>query len=579
MKNYHYILSLSLFIALAAVIIFPLVKPGYILTLDAVITPKIAFAPLTSSSFIYQNILAVLNFFMPSYWIQRIILFFIFFLSGWGMYRLLDKKLGIAGYFAGIFYAINPFVYERVMAGHWQLLLGYSIFPFVVASVISYFHNTAKKNTILLAFITTLLFNIAIHYLLIFIVFFIIFGIAEAFLNRDNGERLTKIYRQTIYFIAVTLILNANWILSSVLGVSDISQSIRQFTSGDLISFQSVADTRWGLIFNLLSGYGFWAEVYQYFILPKDIIIFWPVLSAAVMLIFGIGMYGFIKEKSRIPMAVSFAVLLLLAVDLSGGIALNSFNQLYFILYEKFPILYSLREPQKLVGIVMFCFAFFGSFGLAKLIEKIKGKTRFATLSFFIILPFIYTPTVFGGFWGQLKPVDYPDSWRKVNQTLNEDKQNFLTLFFPWHQYMSLSFNGNMVSSNPAPYFFDKPILSSQNYETDSLYTHDTRFEALHVDGLLGIEKEGVNLLGSNVYEKQSWGDALSPVDVKYIILAKEDDWKSYRFLERSNDLENIFEDDNLILYKNNSWSLSSTDETLPIEEYTQEDIKNLDEN
>lgn len=578
MKRYHYFLSFFFFIALASVILYPLSKPGYILTLDAVITPEVAFAPLTSSSFMYQNGLAVLNLFIPSYWIEKIILFLIFFLSGWGMYRIVDKNLGFARYFAGIFYAVNPFVYERVMAGHWQFLLGYSIFPFVVNSVKRFFQDATNKSTLLLAFIATLLFNISIHYVLIFIVFFTTFGVVDAYLNQRNKEKITKITKQTILCIIITSVLNANWIVSSVLGISDISQSVKQFTSGDLISFQSVADGRFGILFNLLSGYGFWAEIYHYFILPKDIIIFWPGLSLAILLIFGIGLYSFMKEKSNLPVLFSFMVLFLLSLDISGGIALQTMNQQFFYLYEKFPILYSLREPQKLVGIIMFCFAYFGSSGIGNIIVKIHGKAKFIALGFFILLPVIYTPTVFGGFWGQLKPVDYPDSWKEVNQILNEDKQNFIVLVFPWHQYLSLSFNGNRISTNPAPYFFDKPVLSAQNYETASLTTHDNRFGALHVQGLLSIEKEGVNLLGDNVYEKQSWGEALSPIDVKYIILAKEDDWKSYRFLERSSDLEKVYESDNLILYKNNFWSLPSTEVPEPLETYMEQEIKSLNQ-
>ena len=113
MKKYNHLLSFFIFFALAAIITFPLVKSGYILTLDAVITPRVLFAPITSSSFIYQNILAVLNLFIPSDRIERIILFLIFFLSGWGMYRFTDKNLRFARYFAGIFYAINPFHIQR----------------------------------------------------------------------------------------------------------------------------------------------------------------------------------------------------------------------------------------------------------------------------------------------------------------------------------------------------------------------------------------------------------------------------------------------------------------------------------
>ncbi|MBI4991216.1 hypothetical protein HZB96_03940 [Candidatus Gottesmanbacteria bacterium] len=174
----------------------------------------------------------------------------------------------------------------------------------------------------------------------------------------------------------------------------------------------------------------------------------------------------------------------------------------------------------------------------------------------FLILPFIYTPTVFGGFWGQLKPVFYPKSWYEVNNILKNDKDNFLTLFFPWHQYTRFRFANNRVVANPAPYFFEKPVLSSQNYETIPLYTHDIRTESLHVEGLLSIEKEGVNLVGEEIEEKLPWGQSLSPINVKYIILAKDDDWKRYRFLDKQTDLKKVYENDDLVLYQNLKWGV-----------------------
>lgn len=557
MEKYNRILSFFLFFALAAVITYPLAKPGYILTLDAVITPKVAYAPLTSSSFIYQNILAVMNFFLPSYWIERIILFLIFSLSGWGMYRLVPKKYGIAGYFGGLFYAVNPFVYERVMAGHWQFLLGYSIFPFVTASALALFRDTGKKNSFILAIFTTLLFSTAIHYSLIFLTFFVTMAAMNLYSSRQNKDRLKAIAGNIGFFAVIVFILNANWILSSIMGVSDIVKSISQFTVYDLLSFQSVADAHLGLVFNLLSGYGFWVEVYHYFILPRDIIFFWPVLSAAIILISAVGFFAILKDrkKTEIPLAVTLLVVFLLALDISAGVSLNSVNQLYFFLYNKFSILRSLREPQKLVGILIFCYAYFGSIGFASLLDKAKKSSIFYILCFlFLVLPFIYTPTVFGGFWGQLRPVYYPASWKEVNRVLNNDKDNFLTLVFPWHQYITLSFNRNMASSNPAPYFFDKPVLSSRNYETAYLNSHDTRPEALHVEGLMSIQKKGVNLLGQQVYEKLPWGESLAPINVKYILLLKEEDWKSYRFLDKSADLKKLYDSQEIILYQNLAW-------------------------
>lgn len=477
------------------------------------------------------------------------------------MYKFLPAKFGIARYFGGIFYAINPFVYERIMAGQWGLLLGYGILPFVITSISNYFDNPAFGKTVKLALLFTIFVNTSTHFILIFFALFSVYGLIYFLFNIGN-YKTDVLLRNSFILGLLVIILNINWILPIFFGNSGLTGIMDGFTRDDLVVFQSVPDKNFGLIFNLLSGYGFWPEVYDYFISPKNIVFFWPLISLVMM---GISLWGLVillkeKERSNYPFLITSIIMFLLSLDLAGGVALKFFSDITYFLYDKLPILRGFREPQKLVGIIMFCYAFWGSIGLASLLAKVKKGSMFYVLcSMFFILPFIYAPTIFAGFWGQLKPVFYPDSWQKVNQILKTDKDDFLTLFFPWNQYMRFNFTNNMVVANPAPYYFEKPILSSQNYETSYLYTHDIRAEAMHIEGLLSIEKEGVNLLGDNVWEKPAWGKSLSPINVKYIILSKDEDWKKYDFLNRTPDLEKILDENDLILYKNKMYGQEIT--------------------
>lgn len=572
MKQFSNLFPIILFFLLSLVIVFPLLAPGYILTMDIAFTPKLPLPALTSSTFFFGSLLWLLNLFIPSYVLQKIMLLLVFFLAGWGMYRLVSKRYGLFGIFGGIFYAVNPFVYGRVMAGQWQLLLGYSILPFVVSAIMDFFDNPKIKNTIILGIWTLLLINLVVHFSLLIMVMIIIYGAVYAYLNQ---EKISLIIKQLAAFSVIAVVLNINWLLPTFLGISGVSQAITSFDFSDLVAFQSVPDKNFGLVFNLLSGYGFWPEAYDYFIVAKNIIFFWPILA---ILFLGLSIWGFIKmsqeeEKSNFAQLLTLSILFLLSLDLAGGVALKSFANFTYQLYDIFPPLRGFREPQKLVGIVMFCYAYFGSIGLTSLLAKVKKGSMFPSTSLgagfvlsslFLILPFIYTPTVFGGFWGQLKPVFYPNSWYEVNKILKNDKDTFLTLFFPWHQYTRFRFANNRVVANPAPYFFDKPVISSQNYETIPLDTHDIRTESLHVEGLLSIEKQGVNLLGEEVEEKSPWGQSLSPINVKYIILAKDDDWKRYKFLDEQTDLAKVSENDDLVLYQNLKWGV---EEPIPTEQ------------
>src|SRR3989338_4554876 len=174
MKQLQNIIPIAVFFLLSLVIVFPLLSPGYILTLDKIVTARVSAPDITSTTFLFDAFIWVLNLFISSFLLQKILLFLVFFLSGLGMFTLLHEKLGLSRIFGGILYSINPFVYERVMAGHWQLLLAYAIFPFLVKLTFSLFAYPSFQKAVFLAVLSALLFNTDIHFALIYPVFFVL---------------------------------------------------------------------------------------------------------------------------------------------------------------------------------------------------------------------------------------------------------------------------------------------------------------------------------------------------------------------------------------------------------------------
>lgn len=514
---------------LAFVIVFPLLSPGFILSFDTVVGPfKPQFPSFFSNTFLFGSILSSLSLVFSTAILEKVWLFLIFFLSGWGMYRLAGKNSIAAGIFAGTLFAVNSFVYERVLIGHWGLLLGYGLLPFMVEAILS-------KKSVFAAIIATFILSIDIHFALIFVPILLVLPI------------FTGNIKQIAIFWGTLLFLNLNWLIPAFLGHSELITIVDSFNVNDLIAFRSFADPNYGLVFNLLSGYGFWAGANHYFTLPKDVFMFWPLLSVMILSVVLVGIYkifkeGDVKEKT---LAVAMVILMVLALDFAGGVALPASRDMFISLYDKFPILRGLREPQKVIGLVMFCFAFFGAYGVEFLVKK---KKIFLIL---LILPLIYTPTVFGSFWGQLRPVDYPASWSKVKTILDTHPGKNSVLAFPWHQYMRYRFNNNQAVVNIGPLYFGNKILSSQEYETKYLDSHETRVEALHVSGLLRIQKEGINLLGEKVDSPVDWAQNLSVIGVKYILMSKEEDWQDYQFLDTDQNLKKIYDDENFILYEN----------------------------
>ncbi len=403
------ILALLLFLLVIFVIIFPLLPPGYILTLDILATDKILLPKLTNINFIFTGILYLFNFLIPSYILQKMLLFLIFLLSGLGMYRLvLEEKHWAAKVFAGLLYMVNPFIYERLISGQWSLVLGYAFFPWIVKVMLDFFQTPSNFRTILLALGTAIIAALSFHFFMIFYILLIIFLIVLLVFGQEEKRKIVK---ALVKLLPISILFNLNWILGIVLPLEGVDKGLSAINNGDLVSFKSVADPTFGLVYNLLSGYGFWNETNNYFISPKSIFPLWPVIT---IILIGITLYGYyillMKRKQKV-LGITLGVFFLLALDLAIGIASKNFEPIVSILYEKIFFLRVFREPQKLVAIVIFCYAFLGGIGLSDIIDKAKNKARYLIITFFLILPFIYAPTVLGGFWGQLKPTFYPKSW------------------------------------------------------------------------------------------------------------------------------------------------------------------------
>ena len=135
-----------------------LLLPGYILTLDMVWPEKFKLNQffgwsenLNGHSLKMINSLPLkifyflLNQFLPSWIIQKIVLTSILFFAGIGAYQLAPVKNRVAKLFAGLLYMINPFTYIRFLVGQYNVLIGHMLLPFLVKFSIDFFFFISSK--------------------------------------------------------------------------------------------------------------------------------------------------------------------------------------------------------------------------------------------------------------------------------------------------------------------------------------------------------------------------------------------------------------------------------------------------
>ena len=459
-----------LFVGIEALILWQLLLPGYILTLDMV---------------------------WGGIWItQKLFLIVLFFLLFYLPYRFfpfeIDSKFK---YWAAIFYAINPFVYERFLAGHWLVLLLYALLPPLIYYLIRLFKNFKKYCP--------------------YFIFWLLAAVLAFSFYFDHFIKVIKISNPEYWQV-----------------------------------FKTASFPIGGSLAKVAMLYGFWGESYpwaNYFIWPKLFIILPVFALIAGLIILGIRKAWFQNKR----LTVLLLVVGFLSFVFASGIGEGLFKNFNLWLFENIPFWRVFRDTTKWLGPLAYVYAVFGALGVSAashaFFRSDGGDAEFrkaspasgvlasgqnkrsslnqtlkkAWLVALFILPLLYTYPMLGGFARQIQPVWYPESWVEVNNILKQDKE-CKALFLPWHLYYSLSFNNNLVTANPAAKFFNCQIISSQDIEIGEI-------------------------------ERTAWPDWQDKAEkIKYIIYTPDlegADIYDYSFLN-SDALEVIYQHKDIILYK-----------------------------
>ncbi|MFD4181223.1 hypothetical protein [Rhodococcus sp. NPDC058514] len=134
-------------LALAALILGPLLGPGYLLLRDAVSTPRsyltdsaLGLTDAAARAVPQDAALATLTSWLDGGVVVKAILLVALWLAGWGAARMVAALLPAVGLgpqlLASTVTLWNPYVAERLLQGHWSLLTGYAALPWTVLAAL-----------------------------------------------------------------------------------------------------------------------------------------------------------------------------------------------------------------------------------------------------------------------------------------------------------------------------------------------------------------------------------------------------------------------------------------------------------
>ena len=329
--------------------------------------------------------------------------------------------------------------------------------------------------------------------------------------------------------LALGLIPSLYWLIPTP-GLHDFWAHVG---SGQLALYRTVPDHRWGLGSTVAGLFGYWNDARPI----SAYLSVWPLIALTLI---ALALWGAALRR-RDPTTWAVVAIGLFGFLLALGDASWLTRGPYTYLLDHFSFLRSFREPQKGVALLAFAYAFLGAAAVQDLISN-PPRLRVAACALTVIvvaLPLVYGYRLFGGLWGNLEPSHFPSSWEQADQRLQREAAGSRTLFLPWHGYFALGFAHGRVVGNPAPSFFETPILSSRS-------VGEGRGGADESDP---VERRVTSLL-NGPRQQRNLGSCLAPLGVTHVLLAKEADWQRYRFLDRSRDLVAVARWPDLVLYR-----------------------------
>ena len=396
---------------LALTVTAPLLGSGYLLLRDAVSTPRSFFSDaalgLTEAAprAVPQDFLiAALTTAVDGGLVVKTLLIGGLFLAGWGAARLaavVVPDAGPAGQLVAATIAVwNPYVAERLLQGHWSLLMGYGALPWTAAAVVrlrSGEINPWWSGWAAVVFWIALAGLTPTGLILAAVVALACVAVAGSGVPRA---------RCAAGIMVTSVLAAAPWLTASAL-----SGALATSPSAGLAAFAARAEPGLGTLGSLAGLGGIWnAEA-----VPSSRTTLLALVATAVLLaVVATGLPTVIRRPAAVPLLVLAAVSIVLPAAMATGPGLATLRAVV----DAAPGLGVLRDGQKWVALAMPGYAV----AAAGAVVTARGRLRPALVALACVTALIAVlPDLAWGAWNKVTPVRYPPGWAAVAEAIDAD--------------------------------------------------------------------------------------------------------------------------------------------------------------
>jgi hypothetical protein len=400
-------------------------------------------------------VVAVASLALPADIVQKIVLLLIFVLACSGAAALLDSAWGrgaplLARLAAGVCYAWNPYVAERLLIGQWALLLGYAGLPWVVR-VLCTGPERISMRRLVCALIPAAIGGFAAMSVTA------LAAVPAALVSSRPARRLAMV-------LAGLALLSLPWLIPA------LAVPVHTDPRG-VDAFAARADTPFGRPGSLLLLSGIWnAQT-----VPRG---YGGGASAFWLLVVVASLCGYVlwARPRRLRVALMIAALAGLAIAATGVAGRAALRDLV----AAWPGFAVLRDGQQYLAPL----ALAEAIGLGALVAWVTaGAQRMAAADrspgarsaaaalgvMAVLAPVVLLPGMAWDMAGRLRPVAYPADWVRARQVIDGDPAQGSVLLLPWAAYRRYPWNGGEAAFDPWVRFAAREVISNDALDVGSL--------------------------------------------------------------------------------------------------------------
>jgi hypothetical protein len=455
--------GLGLGVGLGLLALGPGLRRGFLLSYDMVIVPR---EPFTATMFGLAGgppravpsdaVLAAASRIVPADIVQKLVLLSVFALACAGAAALLEREPWFARLAAGVFYAWNPFVAERLLIGQWALLLGYAGLPWalraVIAGPVASWRGAGRLGLALLPAAVGGFAAMAISALVV----------VPAAVLAPGGPARRRLASAGAA-LAVLAVASLPWLIPSAL------RTVSADPAG-IAAFAARADTPFGSFGSLLMLGGVWnAQA-----VPAGYGGAWSAIWLVLALAAAAGYVALGLRRHRWP-GLTFAAVAGLAIASVGVTATG--RGLLRAAIGTWPGFAVLWDAQQFVAPL----ALAEALGAGLLVtwaarttvtgpeqtaigdeegdQPRTGGPGVVIAVALVLAPILLLPGLAWGAAGRLRPAWYPAAWLEAAQMIDHSRAQGAALLLPWAAYRRPAWNGGRAVLDPWPRLVSRQVI------------------------------------------------------------------------------------------------------------------------